>query len=311
MRIDRMLAITVILLNRERISAKALAEKFEVSVRTIYRDIEAINMAGIPVVSFAGNNGGFGILDTYKLDRQLLTLNDMKSILAALKGVNTTFEDRELDTAIEKIQNLVPRDKANLVNQHLEQVVIDLLPLGYTKRQKERLKIVQQAIAGAHLLRFEYRNSRGEVATRTVEPMTLIFKGYAWYLFGWCRMRSGYRLFRLSRMKRIDRLPERFQRRGQSYHDAFEPSGKNIPWAHVVLLFSPHVRYRVEDYFDDEQIEELPDGRLRVTVDWPEDDWVYSIILSYGEHVEVLEPAHIRRIIRGKAEKIFSRYTQT
>jgi len=276
----------------------------------VYRDIEAINLASIPVVSFAGNNGGFGILDTYTLDRQLLTLTDMRSILAALKGVNTTLNDRELDTAIEKIQNLVPKDKQAYFGQQLEQIVIDILPLGYTQRQKERLQIVHQALVGQRLLQFEYRNSKGEVSTRAVEPMTLLFKGYAWYLFAYCRMQSDYRLFRLSRMNSPVLQPDTFVRRNKSYLSVTKLAPEHPVWVHLVMKFAPQVRFRVEDYFDDARIELQPNGESIVTVDWPEDDWVYSIILSYGEHLEVLEPDHIRDTIRQKAQKIFQRYPQ-
>ncbi len=103
MRIDRMLAITVMLLNRDRISARELAERFEVSVRTVYRDIDAINMAGIPVISYPGNEGGFGIMENFRLDRQLLTLNDMLTILAALKGIDTGLIHKEVGSAIENL----------------------------------------------------------------------------------------------------------------------------------------------------------------------------------------------------------------
>ena len=311
MRIDRMLAITVMLLNRQRISARELAEKFEVSIRTIYRDIEAINMAGIPVVSFSGNNGGFGILETFTLDRQLLTLNDMINILGALKGVNTTFKDRELDTAIEKIQNLVPKDKERQVQRHLQQVVIDIVPMGYTRRQKERLQVVQQAVTRSHLLKFEYRNSKGETCTRTVEPMTLLFKGYAWYLYAFCLLKNDFRLFRLSRMKDALMIDKQFTRREKTYLENSEQDTTTIPWVRLVLKFSPCVRFRVEDYFDEETIELLPSGELLVTVEYPENEWVYSLILGYGEYVKVLEPEHIREIIRKKSRKIFNLYIQT
>ena len=111
MRLDRLLAITVLLLNRDRISARELARRFEVTVRTIYRDVEALCLAGIPVVSFQGNNGGFGLVENYRWDRQLLNMNDMVSMLTALKGVNETLGDDELDNAIEKVTSLVPAER--------------------------------------------------------------------------------------------------------------------------------------------------------------------------------------------------------
>src|SRR4030042_1157213 len=117
MRIDRMLAIVIMLLNKDRVSARELSNKFEVSIRTVYRDIDAINLAGIPIVSFSGNNGGFGILDNYKIDRQLLSLDDMISILTTLKGINNTLEDKYLSNAIDKITSLVPKDKSAELSQ--------------------------------------------------------------------------------------------------------------------------------------------------------------------------------------------------
>ncbi len=303
-----MLAIIVILLNKDRISARDLAEKFEVSIRTIYRDIEAINLAGIPIISYQGNNGGFGIMENYKIDRQVLTLNDMLAILSALKGINITLEDRKLDTAIEKISSLVPKDKKEDLDRHLEQFIIDILPWGYGKRQKDQIKVIHDSIISNRLLLFVYRNSKGEKIERTVEPMTLIFKGYCWFLFSYCRIRRDFRIFRLSRMRNIRLLDKGFSRRKASFQDYYReyinPDEKKVNIAHLVLKFSPKVRFRVEDYFDEEQIRIQDSGDLIVRVSFPEDKWVYSMILSYGENVEVLEPAYIRKIILKKVKKI-------
>ncbi len=113
MKIDRMMTIIVMLLNRKRVTAKELADKFEVSVRTIYRDIDAIDMAGVPIISYSGNNGGFGIMENYKLDHQLLTPNNLCSLLTALQGINYTFEDIELESSIEKLRTLIPKDETH------------------------------------------------------------------------------------------------------------------------------------------------------------------------------------------------------
>jgi predicted DNA-binding transcriptional regulator YafY len=308
MRIDRMLSITVMLLNKDRISARELAEKFEVSIRTIYRDIEAINLAGIPVISYQGNNGGFGIMENYKIDRQVLTLKDMLAIISALKGINITLEDRELDTAIEKISSLVPKDKTEDLNRHLEQFIIDILPWGYGKKQKDQIKVIHDSIISNRLLIFVYRNAKGEVIERIVEPMTLVFKGYCWFLFSYCLIRKDFRIFRLSRMRNIRLLDKGFIRREASFQDYYQesinPDGGKVKMAHLVLKFSPEVRFRVEDCFDEEQIRIQDNGDLIVRVSFPEDQWVYSMILSYGENVVVLEPGHIREIILKKVNKI-------
>lgn len=308
MRIDRMLSIIVMLLNRDKISARELSDKFEVSIRTIYRDIDAINLAGVPIVSYSGNNGGFGILDNYKIDHQLLTFNDMCAMLSALKGVNTTLEDKELDSAIEKIKSLVPKDKTDSLDLYLQQIVIDMLPWGYTNVKKERMKLIQKAIFNSNILKFNYKNTKGEDSIRKVEPMTLIYKGYAWYLFSFCYFKNEYRIFRLSRMRNLEILNDTFIRKNTTYHDFMKPDLTNDKIVNIVLKFSPEVRVRVEDYFEEEQVEYKDNGDMIVNVSFPDDQWVYSYILSFGENVEVIEPEHIRKIIQNKAEQIINNY---
>ena len=264
MRIDRLLAITVLLLNRDRITARELAEKFSVSVRTIYRDLEAIDQAGIPIMSFSGNRGGYGIMDTFRIDRQYLTFDDIVSMVSTLRGVNNTLENRELDLALEKIINLVPDGKTGEFKRISEQIVVDLIPLGYTHRQKLRVKAVHQAIHERRILEFEYCNYQGERTRRRVEPMTLIFKGYAWYLFAFCRLRSDYRLFRLSRIQSVSLDPEIFERKEKSYKDIFAPDPDSLITVHLKLRFLPQVRVQVEDFFEPDQIRPEEEGTLLV-----------------------------------------------
>jgi predicted DNA-binding transcriptional regulator YafY len=308
MRIDRMLGIIVLLLNRDKISAKKLSERFEVSVRTIYRDIEAINMAGIPIVSHAGSNGGFGIMENYRLDRQILSIDDMTSIITALKGVGNSLGDNDLDNIAEKILSLVPKEKVGNVNKHFEEVVIDIAAWGFREKSKEYLKILQNAISENHMVKFLYRNMRGEILQRTVEPMTVIFKGYAWYLFAFCKERNDYRLFRLSRMDNLEVVNQKFQRKDISYKEYFSNPENLINTVDLVLKFSPEVKIRVEEYFEESVVKYTSDGGMIVSVSFPEDEWVYSTILSFGEHVEIISPPYIRGIVRAKAEKICSIY---
>ncbi len=308
MRIDRMLAITVMLLNRQRISARELADKFEVSVRTIYRDIDAINLAGIPVVSYSGNNGGFGIMENYKIDRQVLTLNDMVALLSALKGISTSMDYRELDTAIEKINSLLPRDRNGGGMPVTEQLVIDILPWGFRKKQKEYLQLVHRAIYRLQLLEFSYKNSRGEEKRRVIEPMTLLFKGYAWYLFGYCRMKKDFRIFRLSRISGLNTMEEGFVRRDVSYRAYMQEDEAATGMVDLIIRFAPRMRYRVEDYFDENQITVGEDGSVTVRASFPEDEWIYSMLLSYGENAEVIAPRRVRDLLREKSKKICALY---
>jgi predicted DNA-binding transcriptional regulator YafY len=308
-RLDRLLAIVVKLLNRNRISARELADEFEVTVRTIYRDVEAINLSGIPIISHPGQNGGFGIMENYTLDRQVLSLQDITSILSVLKGFQATFADKKLAAATEKIQNLLPRSRSASGSEAFEKVVIDVLPWGASQKQKQNLLTVQRALSQQRLLKFTYDNARGERSARVVEPMTLIFKTYSWYLFAFCRLKRDFRIFRLSRMTRLVAQTGLFELRERSYRDFMQ--AEVLPQAKVqalTLKFSPTQRFRVEDSFDEERVRILKDGSALVNVTWPDDTGLYGFLLSFGADVEVLEPNSVRVRLREKAAAIAEKY---
>lgn len=308
MRIDRLLGIVVLLLNRERISARLLADKFEVSIRTIYRDIESINMAGIPIISHAGNNGGFGIMDNYKIDRQVLSLNEMISIVTALKGVSSTITENDYDNVSEKILSLVPDDKKQEMQERFEELIIDIVPWGYKEIAKTYIKEIQQAISNKKLIRFKYRNNRQEEVTRIVEPMTLVFKGYAWYLFGYCKKRSDYRIFKLVRMNELITTHESFKRRNSRYQEFMKLPVNTTNKVDLVLWYSKEVMPMVEEYYDESCINYNNDGSAVVKLSLPEDEWLYSILLSSGENVKVIKPEHIAKKIKERAKKILANY---
>ena len=296
------------LLNQNRISAAKLAQKFEISVRTVYRDIEAINMAGIPIVSYSGNNGGFGILENYKLDHQLLTLNNLCSMLSALQGVNSTLEDIELESSIEKLRNLIPQDKTHHLDLHMEQIIIEMLPWAETPKQKQRVREIQNAISKSQLITVTYRNYANETSTRQIEPMSLIFKGYTWYLFAYCNLKTDFRVFRISRMIDLQVEDTLFIRREKSYREAEEASKNQISLISITLKFTPQVRTRVEDIFDRENIEILNTGEMIVTAHFPETEWFFTLIFGFGEHVEVLGPDKVRQSVAAKIKIMHEKY---
>lgn len=308
MKIDRMMTIIVILLNRKKITAKELAEKFEVSVRTIYRDIDAIDMAGIPIISYPGNNGGFGIRENYKLNHQLLTLSNLCSIVTTLKGINSTLEDIELDSSIEKLQNLIPQDKAHYLDLQMEQIIIGMHSWAFTPKQKRLVKLIRQAISRSQLMTITYRNYRNETSTRQIEPMSLIIKGYTWYLFAYCRLKEDARVFRISRIIDLNVERDLFKRKEISYQEMEETSNEQISLTSITLKFSAQVRTRVEDVFDSENIEVHNSGELIVTTPFHEKEWYYAMILSFGEHVEVLAPEKIREAIAAKIKLMHDKY---
>ena len=308
MRLDRLLAITVTLLNRERISAREMAARFEVSVRTIYRDLDTIDQAGIPIVAYPGNQGGYGILDTFKLDHQLMTVRDVNAIMTALKGVRSALDDRSIDDTLEKVSGLIPPDRANDVRDLASQVAIDMLPWGVRDSQRALMKRLHQAIADEKLIVFDYMNWKGEVLQRRVEPLTLVMKGTVWYLFAYCHLRDDFRVFRLSRVRELQILDETFERRQADYHDYFHGQADGLPVVDLELRFAPEMKTTVMEYFEEDDLVREPDGSLLAKISFPETPWIYSFILGYGDRVEVLSPEHVRRKLGEMARHMVDLY---
>ncbi|MDR0271449.1 YafY family protein [Paenibacillus sp.] len=190
------------LLNHEILSASALAEKYNVSQRTIYRDIEAICAAGIPVVSYQGVNGGYGIMEEYKMDKSLLGSHDVNSIVTLLRSMSTIFEDEKAEETIHKLQSVYQAGNPSMS-----------LDIGSWRPYNETLREIKNAIAKQLVLQFEYVSVKGERIKRSVEPIHLDYKYDSWYLYAFCRVRKGYREFKLPRILSLVVTGEHFQLR--------------------------------------------------------------------------------------------------
>ncbi len=295
------------LLNRDRVQARELADYFEVSTRTIYRDIDAINRAGIPVVTHQGNKGGVGIVEGYRLDRQVLTLDDMVSMLSILKGVNATFQNRRIDRSIEKLHALIPADRQGEVQKQISSLVIDIMPWGI-RHQEEKIELLQGAIGDSFLIEFSYRDGNGARSRRTVEPMTLIFKSTAWYLFAYCRLRNDFRLFRLTRMTELTQTGKKFNRRSGQYQHYDHRCTGNTRMIKLKVRFSAEIRHTIEDYFEESFLNYQDNGDILADFEVPDNDWVLSWLLSLGDKAELIEPAEMRVQLQEKAKKIEKLY---
>lgn len=296
-KIERLLAIIVLLLNRRKVTAKELAEHFEVSIRTIYRDIATLNGAGIPVISSQGQAGGLAIPDGYKLSRQLLTARDLEAMLATLRGVNQALANRDLQRIIETLDSLLPKgDEPASVPVH-RPLIIDITPWGPSVTPEQTIQTLQQAVDGALLLDFSYTDSSGQVSRRTVEPHSLVFKGYAWYVVAYCRLRRDFRLFRLSRISAPYLRGESFVRRDLGDIKRFLrfDCGPTLP---VVLRFSQSVRAKVEEYLPGAELECEDNHHIIAHLELPDDPWLFSFILGFGADVEIIAPRAWRKRVQ-------------
>lgn len=310
MKIDRLVAILVILLRKERIQAKELAEKFDVSVRTILRDVDAINLAGIPIVTYQGTNGGIGIAEGYRLDKSVLTGDEMAAIITTLKGIDGTITGKSHEVLMEKLKNALPSYQLDQLNTKLKQFVIDLSPWRENSVTRENLTTIRKAIEANREIEFIYVDSEGNNTKRRVEPYSLLLKAQKWYLYAWCTLREDFRYFRISRIKELALSEKTFKPREASPY--FMPEGHE--WEKfgnliaLELLFTKHMENIIVEWFG-EGTEKCDDGRIRVRTELPENNWLYGFLLSFGNEIEVVSPPHIRTILSEIAKKIYEKYT--
>lgn len=311
MKIDRLLAITVLLLNRGRLSAKELADRFEVSSKTIYRDMDTLCQAGIPIVAHQGITGGFEIMEHYMIDKYWLSAEEMSTLVTAVKGLSCALEDPQMGMLLEKIKALLRRVEQGLGDEYRkEPVVMDFQPWGQRQGLKPAVGLLKQAIHDKRRVQMEYIDAEGGAERRTIEPASLFLKGNVWYVQAFCLEREDFRLFRLSRMQDIKMLSEAYEPRPWPGKERLEwdSSWSNAREQETVLLFEAAARQRVADMFPPEQVTVNPDGSLRVHVLYKLDEWFYGMILSFGEQVLVELPGEAAEEVKRRAKRMLQRY---
>lgn len=308
MKIDRLVSIIMILLDKKRIGAQELADIFEVSPRTIYRDMEAINMAGIPVRSTPGAGGGFEIMQEYKIDKKFFSSDDLSALLMGLSGLSDMIRGDELVHVLAKVKSFIPADRAKEIELKANQIRIDLSPWTGSRNIQPYLEMIKSALQENKLLTFEYIAHRGNKTARTAEPYQLVLKGSHWYLQGYCRKRNDFRLFRLSRMSNLQIQEEMFtprdyQKPQLDFDDILETMQTKIK-----LRIHKSVLDRVLDFCSYEDL--LPEGDAHYIVDFPfiENEYHYDMLLSFGNKCECLEPLHIREKIKCRIHDIAAVY---
>ena len=308
MKIDRLVSIIMTLLDKERVGAQELADLFEVSTRTVYRDIDAINMAGIPIRSVPGVGGGFEIMPEYKVDKTVFSAADLSAILTGLSGLSGLLRGEELVNALAKVRSFVPAEKARDIQRKTDQVCIDPDSWWGEPHLQPCLQTVKAAMEEHRLLSFSYIAHHGERSARTVEPYRLLWKSGHWYFYGYCRGRGDYRLFRLSRMLDPRMEPETFSPR--------EPQKPVLDFEEMAKTMRTEIRIRIHRSVLDRVLEFcpydrfLPDGDEHYIVDFPfiENEYHYDILLGFGDKCECLGPPHVRRKMERKIRDMAALY---
>ena len=298
MQINRLFEIVYILLNKKSITAKELSEHFEVSQRTIYRDIDTLCECGIPIYTSKGKGGGIGLLDSFILNKSILSEDEQNEILCALKSLQATnYKDN--NSVLSKLSNLFGTTNTNWIE-------IDFS--GWNSNSEENFSLLKHAILNTKVVSFDYYSSYGEKTTRSVEPLQLWFKDKNWYLKAFCKLKESYRIFRLSRIKNLFISDETFIRKLPEIQLESRSLEKNHDIVNLKLNINSSQSYRVYDEFDYDQITVNDDNTFTVSASYPQGEWIYSYILSFGPDATVLEPECVRNIIKVRLNKMINKY---
>ena len=297
MKDNRLFRILYYILEKEKVTANELADKFEVSVRTIYRDIDSISSVGVPIFTTQGKGGGIKIDNEYILNKSLFDANEKEQIIAALQGLEKTNKVYKSEL-ITKLSALFKIKNSNWIE-------IDFTSWGSNNTYQDLFNTLKIAIINKNIISFSYNSSKAEKINRRVKPIRLLFKEQDWYLYGFCLLRNDFRYFKLSRMKDLEVL-------ATNYEDNFENIvlKREIKYENTVnikLKFNKSVAFRVYDEFNG-AIEEDEKGNLYVEIKIPNNYKLYNYIFSFGANIEILEPKEIRNQFKNMINKIAKKY---
>ena len=290
---SRLFKILYYLMDRKRATAPELAAEFEVSQRTIYRDVETLSGAGIPIYTQPGRNGGICLLQDFLLDRVLLSENEKQELLTALQSISATgyMGGKEMLT---KLSALFHVNTENWLE-------VDFSRWGKHTYDSSKFELLKTAVIQCQEVTIVYENSNSEQSTRTVQPLKICYKSKEWYLKAFCTNRQDFRIFKLNRILELELSEKRFV--PKPYPEEKNDFQPDCP--QIVLLFSREIAYRVYDEFDRTEIEYQKNGDLLVHTEMPVDPWLTGYLLSFGAQVEIMEPAYLKEILAAQAQEIY------
>ncbi|MDR1706253.1 MAG: YafY family transcriptional regulator [Clostridiales bacterium] len=299
MKLNRLLGILTVLLQRDSVTAPELAERFEVNRRTIGRDIDALCLAGIPVVTRQGAGGGISIAEGYKLDKNVLTADELSGIIAALKGIGSVTGRTHIEQTLLKL-----RAGSGAVVSLKEPVIIDLAS-HYKGQLTVKIELIKRGVLEARLIEFDYYYEKGAVRRR-IEPYFVIFQWTAWYVFGYCTDRRDWRMFKLQRLWNLELSDEHYPVRDipperRDFNARFTDD------ISLAALFDPSERYKLIETYGLECYSETPEGLL-FEIGFTNRDYIISWLLSFGGRVRVIEPLDIADEIQAAAKNILAKY---
>lgn len=301
MKIDRLIGILSILLQHKKVTAPYLADMFEVSRRTINRDIEDICKAGIPLMTTQGVNGGISIMEGYKIDKTLLSSAELQSILVGLKSLDSVAGTNQYRQLIDK---LAVNGGATQPDNH---IVIDLSS-HYKNSLAPKFETIKEAIDRRQLIAFYYYSPKGE-SSRRIEPYLIVYQWSSWYIWGYCLDRSDFRHFKLNRLWDLQVLDETYESRDLPEYNSQDQLAMPT-LIHLVAEFDPVMKWRLIDEYGIDCFKTTNEGKLCFEFCFSSKENLFSWILSFGDDAEIIEPKDLRKEILKVAEKISEKYAE-
>lgn len=296
MRESRLFKIIYYLLDKGSATANELAERFEVSARTIYRDIDVLSSTGIPVYTETGRNGGIYLLTDFVLDKTIISAQEKQEILSALQGLALIDSEHK--------KNIMEKLSALFQIHSVDWIEVDFSRWGNKPRDNKKFEILKTAIFQNRCIKIFYVDSYGKMNERVIQPLKLFYKSKDWYLKAYCRLKQDFRMFKLNRILEWELLEEQFL---PIDFPQIQDTSCQID-TKIVLRFPKELSYRVYDEFDINQIHTEKNGDLTATANMPQDDWLTGYLLSFGGQVEIIEPVYLKNILSEKAKEIYKKY---
>ncbi|NBH15783.1 YafY family transcriptional regulator [Lachnospiraceae bacterium] len=292
---SRLFKIIYYLLDKGRATAPELAEKFEVSVRTIYRDIDALSGAGVPIYAEAGRAGGIHLMSSFVLDKTILSEEEKQEILAALQSLNSV-QNQIGGKTLQKLSAMFQLHSHNWLT-------VDFSRWGNQGFDNEKFELLKSAVIRGKNVKIYYASSYEAFSERIVQPCKLAYKARAWYLLAFCTEKQDFRTFKLNRILDLEVLQEGFL----PYNITKPPQDFEEEYNLITLRFPKEMAYRVYDEFDKTQIKRQENGDLLVSAKMPEDAWLTGFLLSFGTQVDILSPPYLKEAVAKQAKLIYEK----
>lgn len=299
MRESRLFKLVYLLLSDGTVTAAELAKRFEVSQRTIYRDIDMLSAAGIPIQTTQGKGGGVSLLPGFVLDRLLVSKDEQRELISALQSLCAAGQP-EAEALMDKLRALFPDQRADWIE-------VDFTRWGSDEAERRRFTQLRDAILGRRVIAFDYRDMYGRTTSRRTLPAKLVFKQSAWYLQAYCLSRGDYRTFKVSRISGLTITDEVYDRQlTPPPVEWLDPAVSTTP---VTLRFAPTAASRVYDEMEDVTITQLPTGELLVDTRMADIEWILGYLMTYGSAVTIVSPPELNEAFRQEVTKMYQKFS--